>query len=167
MWITLLGGSATTKRTIRTRLMASSRAFLSSVTLALLTLTTSRLWRGVGGMGNTERGGGVAVESEEGSAAGAGLGPLIGFLPRAMFDMSVIRRRERRIIREGKERKGERVTWHNSAIKSGKSVPFPSSNQFAPVGPSPVPTQLVPSPELSHIKVLFTVYCLHWFSKSS
>jgi hypothetical protein len=96
MWITLLSDSATTKRTLRTRLMASSRAFLSSVTLALLTLTTSRLWPGVGGMGNMERGGGVAVESEEGSAAGAGLVPLAGFLPRAMFDMSVIGRRERR-----------------------------------------------------------------------
>lgn len=81
---------------IRTRLMASSRAFLSSVKFALFTLTTSRLWRGVGGMGSMERGGGVAVESDGESAAGAaGLVPLADFLPRAMFDMVVVGRRER------------------------------------------------------------------------
>ena len=52
----------------------------------------SRLWQGVGGMGNIERGGGVAVESEGESAAGAGLVPLAAFLPRAMFDMIVMGR---------------------------------------------------------------------------
>ena len=72
---------------LRTRLMASSRAFLSSIRLALLTLTTSRLLGVVGGMGNTERGGGVAVESEGESTAGAGLVPLTPFLTRAMIDL--------------------------------------------------------------------------------
>src|SRR6266849_9685365 len=90
--ITLLGDSTSRERTIRTRLIASSRAFLSSVGLALLTLTTSRLWRGVGGMGNMERGGGVAVESDGEPAVGAGLVPLAAFL-RAMFDMIVLERR--------------------------------------------------------------------------
>ena len=80
---------------IHTRLMASSKAFLSSVRLALLTLTTSRLWRGVGGMGKMERGGGVAVESDGESAAGAaGLVPLAAFLPRAMFDLIVVVRKK-------------------------------------------------------------------------
>jgi len=87
--------------------MASSRAFLSSVRLALLTLTTSRLWRGVGGMGNMERGGGVAVESDGESAAGAGLVPLAAFRPRPMFDMVVIGRREGREERRGEELGGE------------------------------------------------------------
>ena len=102
---------------IRTRLMASSRAFLSSVILALLTLTTSRLWRGVGGMGKIERGGGVAVESDGESAAGAELVPLAAFLPRAMIDTVVMgERREKENKRRGgrEERKlgkGERVTW--------------------------------------------------------
>jgi len=100
--ITLLGDSTSRERTIRTRLIASSRAFLSSVGLALLTLTTSRLWRGVGGMGNMERGGGVAVESDGEPAVGAGLVPLAAFL-RAMFDMIVL---ERRREREDKGRRG-------------------------------------------------------------
>ena len=91
---------------MRTRLMASSRAFLSSVRLALLTLTTSRLLGGVGGMGNMERGGGVGVESEGGSAAGAELVPLTAFLPRAMVDMTVVMgRREKERLR--RERRGE------------------------------------------------------------
>lgn len=38
-------------------------------------------------MGNTERGGGVAVESEGESTAGAGLVPLTPFLTRAMIDL--------------------------------------------------------------------------------
>jgi hypothetical protein len=59
---------------------------LSSIKFALLTLTTSRLLGVVGGMGNMERGGGVGVESEGESAAGAGLVPLTPFLPRAMFE---------------------------------------------------------------------------------
>jgi hypothetical protein len=90
---------------IRTRLMASSRAFLSSVRFALFTLTTSRLWRGVGGMGSIERGGGVAVESDGESAAGAaGLVPLAAFLPRAMFDMIVCGEERKGEQREGRER---------------------------------------------------------------
>jgi hypothetical protein len=106
--ITLFGDSAASEMTIRTRLTASSRAFLSSVGLALLTLTTSRLWLGVGGMGNMERGGGVAVESDGTSAVGAGLIPLAAFLPRAMFDMIVMGRREKwRELRRG-GRGGER-----------------------------------------------------------
>ena len=125
--------------TIRTRLMASSRAFLSSVGLALLTLTTSRLRRGVGGMGNMERGGGVAVESDGESAAGARLVPLAAFLPRPMFDKKVMGRRkgEQKEGGESGEELGERSTCDlaklNSAIKNRKSVPFPSSNQFAPL----------------------------------
>ena len=114
---------------IRTRLMASSRAFLSSVRFALFTLTTSRLWQGVGGMGSIERGGGVAVESDGESAAGAaGLVPLAAFLPRAMFNMIVVGRRERENKgmggrEERKTGKGERVTWTtlNSAIKNGQN----------------------------------------------
>ena len=90
---------------MRTRLMASSRAFLSSVRLALLTLTTSRLLGGVGGMGNMERGGGVGVESEGGSAAGAELVPLTAFLPRAIDMTVVMGRREKERLR--RERRGE------------------------------------------------------------
>lgn len=99
------------ERILRTRLMASSRAFLSSIRLALLTLTTSRLLGVVGGMGTTERGGGVAVESEGESAAGAGLVPLTPFLTRAMFDL--IAGQERKGENKGgtEERKRERVTW--------------------------------------------------------
>ena len=94
--------------------MASSRAFLSSIRLALLTLTTSRLLEGVGGMGNMERGGGLAVESEGESAADAGLVPFAAFLPRAMIDMSVVWAGEkRRELRERRGGKGERVTWLN------------------------------------------------------
>ncbi len=112
---------------IRTRLMASSRAFLSSVRFALLTLTTSRLWVDVGGMGNLERGGGVAVESEGESTAGAGLVPLAAFLPRAMLYGEENKGRGER-EEERNEEKRRRVTW--------LTVPFSSSNQFAPCGPS-------------------------------
>jgi hypothetical protein len=73
------------KRILRTRLMASSRAFLSSLRLALLTLTTSRSLEGVGVMGNRERGGGVGVESEGESIAAAREFPLTPFLPRAIL----------------------------------------------------------------------------------
>jgi hypothetical protein len=59
-------------------------------------------------MGNVERGG-VAVESEGESAAGAGLVPLAVFLPRAMIDMIVVGRREKERIREGEERGKENV----------------------------------------------------------
>jgi hypothetical protein len=106
--ITLSGDSAIRVMTVRTRLMASSRAFLSSVILALLTLTTSRLWWGVGGMGNMERGGGVEIVSDGESVAGAGLVPLAAFLPRAMFDVIVVGRRERAEERRGgtEERRG-------------------------------------------------------------
>jgi len=90
--------------------MASSRAFLSSVKFALLTLTTSRLWQGVGGMGNIGRGGGVAVESDGESAAGAGLVPLAAFLTRAMI---VMRRGEKK---EGRER-GEELGKENDQAK--------------------------------------------------
>jgi hypothetical protein len=139
---------------IRTRLMASSRAFLSSVGLALLTLTTSRLWLGVGGMGNMERGGGVAVESDGESAARAGLVPLAAFLPRAMFDVIVMGREERKgEQREGRERgeeTGERRTCDlaklNLQSKTVSPVPFPSSNQFAPLSGHTRPcAHLVPS----------------------
>ena len=70
--------------------MASSRAFLSSTRLELFTLTTSRSLEGVGVMGKIERGGGVAVESDVDSAAGAGPLPLAPFFPRAMFDMDLL-----------------------------------------------------------------------------
>ena len=71
---------------LRTRLMASSRAFFSSTRLELLTLTTSRCLEGVGVMGKIERGGGVAVESERDSAGAAGFFPLTAFFARAMLD---------------------------------------------------------------------------------
>jgi hypothetical protein len=117
--ITSLGVGAARERILRTRLMASSRAFLSSTGLALLTLTTSRLLGGVGGMGNMERGG-VAVESDGASAAGAGLVPLAAFLPRAMIDMGGEKRRERTC---------------DLAIENGKSGPLPVRTSSPPVGP--------------------------------
>jgi hypothetical protein len=58
-------------------------------------------------MGNIERGGGVAVESDGESAAGAGPVPLAAFLPRAMFDMIVMGRGEKRRTKGGAgERRG-------------------------------------------------------------
>lgn len=63
-------------------------------------------------MGNIERGGGVAVESDGESAAGAGLVPLVAaFLPRAMFDCYREERKEKKGGAEREERKrgtGER-----------------------------------------------------------
>ena len=85
----VLSDSAAGSTILRTRLMASSRAFLSSTRLELFTLTTSRSFEGVGVMGRIERGGGVAVESGD-SAAAAGPLPLAPFFPRAMFDMVLL-----------------------------------------------------------------------------
>jgi hypothetical protein len=65
-------------------------------------------------MGNMERGGGVGVESDGESAAGAELVPLTAFLPRAMVDMTVVMgRREKERLRRERRGKGERVTWLN------------------------------------------------------
>jgi hypothetical protein len=87
--------------------MASSRAFLSSTRLELFTLTTSRSLEGVGVMGKIERGGGVAVESDVDSAAGAGPLPLAPFFPRAMFDMD-LSGGEREEEKRGRERREEK-----------------------------------------------------------
>jgi hypothetical protein len=69
-----------------------------------------------------ERGGGVAVESDGAPAVGAGLIPLAAFLPRAMFNMIVMGRREkwreqRRGGRGEKLGKGERVTNQKREIR--------------------------------------------------
>ena len=81
-------------------------------------------------MGNMERGGGVAVESEGESAAGAELVPLAAFLPRAMFDMAVVMGRiEKERIGRGRRGKGERVTWLNLQSKTVNRHRFP----FEPV----------------------------------
>ena len=61
-------------------------------------------------MGNIERGGGVAVESDGESAAGAGLVPLAAFLPRAMFNMIVT----------GEERKGEEKGGRERGEETGE-----------------------------------------------
>ena len=84
---------------LRTRLMASSSAFLSSTRLELLTLTTSRCLEGVGVIGRIfERGGGVAAlvlaeEPEGDSVAAAGLIRSAAFFPRLMFDTVPMGRR--------------------------------------------------------------------------
>jgi len=83
-------------RILRTRLMASSRAFLSSIKLALLTLTSSRSFEGVGVMGKMERGGGVAVESDGESVAAEGSFPFNPFLPRTILIIVIERKIEER-----------------------------------------------------------------------
>ena len=88
----------------RTRLIASSRAFLSSVKLALLTLTSSRSLEGVGVIGNMERGWGVGVASEGESVSTAGSFPLTTLLPRAILCDTGGREREREKRREREER---------------------------------------------------------------
>ena len=65
-------------------------------------------------MGNMERGGGVGDETEGESAAGTGLVPFTPFLPRVMFNMTVVMgRKEKEGIRRERRGKGERVTWLN------------------------------------------------------
>lgn len=91
---------------LRTRLMASSRAFFNSVRFALLTLTTSRSLEGVGVIGKMERGGGVGVESEGESTAAAESPPLTAFFPRAICK----RLKWERERGEKEERSGERTS---------------------------------------------------------
>ena len=85
-----------------------------------------------------ERGGGVAVESEGESAAGAELLPLAAFLPRPMFDMAVVMgRREKERNREGEERERRTCDLAEPAIENGKSAPLPVRTSSPPLGPLP------------------------------